>query len=100
MESTTVPSRRETTRATLSESSITRWFLPVPLGSNHERSVSASRSGGAGGTGPPQHDVVRCDVVAQAPPGALDQRLELGILEGRTLAAAVADRVMVVVAAR
>src|SRR5215211_1769285 len=64
------------------------------------RAVPRVRRSGAIGAVAPQHDVVRADVVAQPRGDAVDQPLELGIGERVALAAALADRVMMVVAAR
>ena len=47
-----------------------------------------------------QHDVVPADRVAEPLGDPVDQALQLGVLEGVPLAAAVADRVMVMLAAR
>src|SRR5829696_7351049 len=55
---------------------------------------------GAVRTGTVQDDVVGADVVAEPLAEAVDQALELGVGEGVLLAAAVADRVVMMVAAR
>jgi len=46
-----------------------------------------------------QHDVVPSDVVSEARGDAVDPALQIGILEGVALAAALADRVMVMLPA-
>jgi hypothetical protein len=56
--------------------------------------------GGAGRAGAAEHDVVRADVVAEALADVVEEALDLGVLERVEPAAAVADRVVVVVAAR
>jgi hypothetical protein len=72
-----------------SGSSIT--FEGYPFGQG--QTTRAVRAGAA------QRDVVRGDVVAEPAAGALDQGLELGVLERGALAAGVADRVVMVLAA-
>src|SRR5215207_5607538 len=60
---------------------------------------TSSRARRAVGAGPAKHDVMGFDAVAEALRDPLDELLELGVLEGVEPAAAVADRVVVVLAA-
>src|SRR3712207_1451414 len=57
-------------------------------------------SGAAVGGGAAEHDVVRGHLVAGAGADGVDGAFELGVLERAEAAAAVADRVVVVVVAR
>src|SRR4051812_18499080 len=81
IERITVPSRRATTRSTLSLSSITPQCSPEGPAANLVRCNPVplhvrARRPGAVRAGPAQRDVVGGDVEAEPPPGALDQRLQ------------------------